>query len=152
MLPKQHIIIGFIVSLLLFICFPEITLLYTIIIFLSSVLIDFDHYLYYVIKKKDMHLGRAYKWWLGRRVAYTHMSKVERDSYKKVLMIFHGIEFWIILLLLVFINKIFLFVLIGISIHMILDFIDLFIRKDSFYIKISQIYTHLKNRNKKELS
>jgi len=46
MTPRYHFIIGAIVSLLLWL-HPEINYITASIIFLSSILIDFDHYIYY---------------------------------------------------------------------------------------------------------
>ncbi len=58
MLPKHHVVLGFVISLTVFIIFPSIGLISFLIIWASSVLIDFDHYLYYVFKKKDFSLKR----------------------------------------------------------------------------------------------
>ena len=44
-----------------------------------------------------------------------------------------------------------MFVLVGISIHMILDYIDLYNKREPFYKKTSQIVVYIKNKNKEEL-
>ena len=152
MLPKTHILVGFIVSLSLFMLLPQIGLLGALIIFLSSFLIDFDHYLYYVLKQKDHSLRRAYYWFIDQGRYFKKLSRIEQDKYKRVIMIFHGVECWVILLLLlIFVNKVFLFILVGIAIHMILDFMDLIKRNQPLHIKTSQIYTHIKNKKRAEL-
>ncbi len=151
MLVKYHIFFGFILSLLIFLLFPQIGWFYAVIIFLSSFLIDFDHYLWYVYKKKDWSLYHAIRFFHEKRALFLKMKLKERTKYKHVIMIFHGIECWTLLVLLIFVHKIFLFVLIGIGIHMILDFMDLYLNSRDFYIKISAIYTYYKNK-KKELS
>jgi hypothetical protein len=151
MLPKTHIIYGLFASLILFLVFPQITLFYTLIIFLSSVLIDFDHYLYYAIRFKDWSLKNAYNWFLKNRDAMLKIKPEARRNYRSAIMVFHGIEFWIVLGLLIFVHKIFLFVLIGIAIHMILDFIEILSSKKPIHIKTSQVYTHIRNKSLKEI-
>jgi hypothetical protein len=150
MLPKWHVLIGFVISYIL-VYFFNLSLLAGAVIFLSSwLLVDFDHYLLYVIKNNDFDLSRAYLFFLQKRQSYIRLSQIKRKEFKKSILIFHGIEFWAILVILSFFNKIFLFVLIGIFIHMLFDWIDLYYIKESFYQKISQIYTFIKNKKLKE--
>lgn len=151
MFVKYHIIIGLIASLALLLAFPQIGWFYALIIFFASFLLDFDHYLWYAVNKKDWNPLHAYKWMMKKVDFFRAMSLKERRKYKTFIMIFHGIECWIILILLTFVHKIFFFVLIGVAIHMILDFIDLYVWKTPFYIKTSQVYTHIKNKDKKEI-
>ena len=149
MLVKYHIILGAIASFLIYLAF-QITPFQATIIFLASFLIDFDHYLAYIFYKKDLSLHHACLWFLERRRKWVKLTKKQKEEYKRVILIFHGIEFLIILLALSFYNKIFLFVLIGISIHLILDYIDQIYYGDKIYSKLSQIFVYLKNKNKKE--
>lgn len=149
MLPKYHIIFGAIITSIIYAIFT-ITLFQAIIIFLSSFLIDIDHYLLYVLKKKDLSLKNAYKSFKQRRINWFQLPKQKRREHKQLILIFHGIEFWILIVLLLFIHKIFLFVLIGVAIHMLPDYIELFYLGEPFYIKLSPIYVHIKNKNKKE--
>ena len=152
MLPKTHIIMGGIASIILFLLFPHFfTLFYAFIVFLSSVLIDFDHYIYYAVKKKDLSLAKAYKWFVSKSDIWKNLSQNERKEYKKDILIFHGFECWLLLILLIYISPLFLFILIGIFIHMLFDFIDLYIHRYSPGHKVSQIYTHIRNKKKKEL-
>ena len=55
MYPKHHILLGFIFSVFVFILFPKIGILGVSIIFLSSFLIDVDHYIGYAIRKRDLY-------------------------------------------------------------------------------------------------
>ncbi|MFQ5531781.1 MAG: hypothetical protein ACE5ES_04160, partial [Candidatus Nanoarchaeia archaeon] len=64
MLPKTHIILGFIFSVLIFFLFPQMGLIGASLIFFSSFLIDFDHYLYYLFKKKDPNPRNSVKWFM----------------------------------------------------------------------------------------
>lgn len=146
MLPKIHIILGAIFSILFYFIF-QISLFHASLIFFSSFLIDFDHYLYYIIAKKDLSLKNSYKWFVEKRRKILQKPFEERKKYKHPVLIFHGIEFWIVILLLGFIYHVFLFILIGIGIHMILDFVDLISIKEPFYSKLSQIIVIIKNKN-----
>ena len=152
MLPKVHIITGAIFALLIWIIFPSVGWLNALIIFLSSFLIDVDHYLYYLYKQKDHSLKKAYRWFIEKKERWFRLSKKQREKETSTIIIFHGIEFFIVLVLLIFLNKIFFFVLLGISLHMILDFIELKIYNVPLYYKISQLYILKLNKHKhKEL-
>src|SRR3989344_7888189 len=96
MLPKHHILLGFIFSLVTFFLFSQIGTLGGVVIFLSSFLIDFDHYIYYIFKKKDFSLKRAYLWYKekGEKIDRTKINL--RKNYFVAHYYFHGIE-WIFL-------------------------------------------------------
>jgi hypothetical protein len=147
MLPKTHIILGLIASLGILAIFPEIGFFYALIIFLSSFLIDFDHYLYYLLVKKDFSLKNAFSWFIEKRNFVMSLPLNQRLKYKKIIMIFHGLECWILLALLIFVHKIFLFILIGIGIHMIFDLIELYRTKFPLYYKLSQLYVYFRNKS-----
>ena len=151
MYPLTHAIVGAIASLLIWILFPSVSAWQVWIIFASSVLIDVDHYLWYAIKKKDWSLRRAYQWHVKKSEIFKKMSEKERSKYRHLIMIFHGIEFWLFLILLIFLDEVFLFVLIGIAIHMTLDYIDMYRWGVPFYSKTSQIYTHTRNKKKEKV-
>lgn len=119
-------------------------------IFLSSFLIDFDHYLYYAFKKKNFNPQYSHKNLVEKRKDWLRLSKEEKQEYKRPLIIFHGIEFWILLFIFSFFNKTFIFILIGIFIHIIVDHIEILYFKDVFYHKFSQIWVIIKNKNKKD--
>jgi len=149
MLPSKHIILGFVSSLVLFFIYPEFGFLGIAIIFLSSFLLDFDHYLYYIFKKRDLSLKRAYNYFLKLRDFFGAADKGKK--YKEPILIFHGVEFFIVLVLLTYFASLFQFVLFGSLIHMVFDFIDSYINNHPIEYKISQIYNLIKNKNKKNL-
>jgi len=151
MLPKTHIIVGIIVSLIIFIFWPSAGLFNISIIFLSSILTDFDHYLYFIWTKKDFSLVHAYRWFVRNRKFTASIPFSQRRKYKLPVMIFHGIEFWIFLLVLSFMNKIFIWVLVGTIAHMFVDFTELITLNIPLYTKISQIYVYIQNKGKKQL-
>ena len=117
MLPKWHILFGAIFSLI-FYWFFFIPIFQSILIFLSSVLIDFDHYMSGAVRNKTLNLKKLYFW---------HKSLPKH--HKPMMHIFHSIEFIGVIAVLSFYFNFFLFILIGIVFHSILDIIDLFFTK-----------------------
>ena len=150
MLPKWHILLGFLYSIFVYYFF-NLNIFFSSIIFLSSFLIDFDHYLYYVVNKQDINLKRAYGWFKEFSKKYQKLSKKQKTVYKRSIIIFHGIEFFILIILLSFYYKIFLFILIGISFHILLDFISIIHEKEPISTKLSFIYNLKRNKNKKSI-
>ncbi|MEK6820300.1 MAG: hypothetical protein AABX71_01165 [Nanoarchaeota archaeon] len=148
MLPKHHMIVGFIVVLILFL--SGMSLIPCLIIFSSSVLIDIDHYFFYVWKRRDFSLKNAYNYFLRRMKKWFNMHYEERKKYKRMIVIFHGVEFMSLLILLSFIHQIFLFMLVGFFVHMIADLIEILYKKEALYSKGSQTYVYVSNKNKKE--
>lgn len=145
MLPKWHILLGAVFSFLIYYLF-SLTLAQFLIIFISSFMIDIDHYLFYIFLKKKFNPYQAYKWFFDGMKEYLKLAIEERKRFKKCIFIFHGIEFWIIFAGLCFVNKVFLWILIGVMFHMILDFAEIFYYKEPFYSKFSQIYVFIKNK------
>jgi len=151
MIPRYHFLIGAIVSIFLWLFIELITPLVALIIFLSSILIDFDHYLYFVIRDKDLSLNKANNWFLEKRKLQENETLVKQKRYRAAILIFHNLESLIILFLLTYINKIFLWILIGFIIHMLTDYLE--ISTKSFRnTKISLICDIISNRNKKEFN
>ena len=111
MLPKAHIFYGAIFSIILYLI--GLSPFNSILIFLSSFLIDFDHYLWYVLKKKDFNLKKAF-----------YFLK-EMEKKKPMMMVFHTFEFILLILILSFFFNPFLFILMGMLFHSLLDLIDL---------------------------
>lgn len=125
MLPKYHILFGFLFSLILFLIFPFIAISGFFIIFASSVLIDIDHYIYFIFSKKDFSLGNAYKYFFEKRKKYIFALKSVKEKINPTMYFLHGIEILLILFLLgIFVNKIFLFIFIGFAFHLFLDVLE----------------------------
>ncbi len=144
MFPKYHILFGAIFSFFLFWIFQEITLLGAIIIFLSSVLIDVDHYLYYVFAKKNWNLFKAHRWFCERHSYMMKLSREERNKHQGVFMFLHGIEILILLAILgYFFSEIFYYILIGFVFHLFLDYIYERICHDRWE-KVSVIHDYFK--------
>ena len=150
MLPKYHIFSGFTVSYIL-VYFFNFSLFAGIIVFLSSFLIDIDHYFFSVYKRRDLSLLNSIKEHYKLRRKLMSMPWKKRRKYKTPIMIFHGIEFWILIIILSFFSNIFLLILIGIIIHMSLDFIDIIYHHAPIYTKLSVIAVLQKNKSKEDI-
>jgi len=134
MLPKTHILIGGIFAVLVYLIFA-ISPLNSLLIFLASFLIDFDHYLFCVNKNKDWSLKKAYYFLKGL------------NPNKPVFMIFHTTEFHLFVFILGFLWDGFWFILIGMILHSILDIGLLCYEKEIKYREFSLIkYLILKSK------
>jgi hypothetical protein len=148
MYPKQHIILGGIFSALILLIWPSVGFINVLIIFLSSVLIDIDHYLYYVFKKRDWSLSKACRLFENEEEKLKKLSFNAKLNHKIIPVVFHGVEFMGILILLSFSSEIFFFVLIGFIFHMFLDYAVIIRYHYPLYIKFSQIYLMARNRKR----
>jgi len=147
MLVKNHLIINLIISLILLIF---INPFYVLIFFLASVLIDADHYLYYIFAKKRFSLKSAYNWNVIERQKFQELSMEEKKKHRYFIFIFHSLEVLIFLLALSLYIPIFFFVAFGFFIHLIEDSI---IAVKFKYLKRKlflsyAIYLHVKNKVK----
>lgn len=147
MLPKTHVILGLLFSISLYFTF-KITLFEAFLVLFSSIFIDFDHYLWYIFKKRDLSLKSAYSYFKEKRNKFNKLSREKKKKHKMPYLIFHVIEFWALLFLFSLTNKYFIFILIGIALHMFLDYIEIIYRKNVFYFKFSLIWTYIKNRKR----
>jgi len=129
MLPKYHALFGIIFAGIIFLTFPKIGLLGLFIIWASSVLVDVDHYLFYVMTEKDLNLKNAYKSFNNETTEFFKLSLEDRKKIKEdALYIFHGVETLVILLVLFFFlpllfSTISLLIFLGVLFHNILDLV-----------------------------
>jgi len=149
MLPKWHILYGYIFALFL-VHFFKFSLFAGLIIFLSSVFIDLDHVLIYVIKTKNINPCKFYSWSMKRKKAWELTSFEKKEEFRKPNFIFHGVEFILLLIISSFLNSFFLWILMGILLHLVLDFIMLVYEREHLSIKTSQIWLWQRNKNRKE--
>ena len=148
MLPKYHLLFGFVFSIILWLIIPSIGLLEFSIIFLSSFLIDVDHYIYYVFTRKDLSLKNAYRYFIKKRKKGIS-KKIKKGNPNPAMFFLHGVEVLTILFISgVFISKYFFFVALGFAFHLILDVIE-----QKYYgfriAKLSLIYDFIKFRKDK---
>ena len=147
---KYHLIIGFVISFTL-VNFFNFSLLAGLTIFLASWIIDIDHYFWYGFSMKDWNPIHAIKWYIKTIPKWHSLSLKEREKFKRGIFICHGIEFLLILAILSYFHRIFLWVLIGVIIHMVADWIDLKIKGEPLYNKIFPLYVISRNEGKKSL-
>ncbi len=153
MIPKWHIITGLLFGLLLWLVFPKISLTGAIIVFLASVLIDFDHYVYYVYKTGKFGFRGAFSWYFKNKEKFYAMTKKERSKIYVGLYLLHGVEAIVILIILQVIteNPLFSYIIIGFVFHQILDVIDLTKKGYRLDKVISYIYSIKNSKGKKLL-
>jgi len=153
MYPKQHIIYGFIFSVLVFIIFPNVGWLGLATIFLSSFLIDFDHYVYFVWKKRKLSIKKSYEWYIETEKKYYKLPKELKRKVYFGFYFLHGIEAIILLFLTYLLTKqmVFVYVIIGFIFHQFLDFIELRIRNIKSYKLFSFFYSLHKKRDYKSI-
>jgi len=131
MFPKYHILIGAIFAVTIWLIYPQICFLGLFLIFFSSFLIDFDHYLFYVLRKKDIHPKNSFFWFAdlhNRKI----IERIEKNNptkrVKAPFAIFHTIEFILIIFIISLFYPLFLFILLGILFHSFADVFDEIIR------------------------
>lgn len=149
MKPKKHSLIGAIFALILYLIFPQIGIIGAILVFSSTVLIDTDHYLFYLYKTGDWNLKRAFQWFSKSEEKFLSLPRKERDKYYTGFCFLHGIELLLILFLLGrFLSFYFYYILLGVFFHMFLDVIEQ-IKQNKRIDKLSIIYDFIKFRKLK---
>lgn len=122
MLPRIHIFIGIIFLTILYFLFPQITLFNLLIFFASSIFIDGDHYLYYILREKNLSVVKCFQWYKRNVKRTFSLPMNERKKIYSGFYLFHGIEWIIILFVLGFyVNSLFLFVCMGFLLHFLID-------------------------------
>tara|TARA_Y100000310_G_scaffold158082_2_gene157518 strand:+ start:1988 stop:2425 length:438 start_codon:yes stop_codon:yes gene_type:complete len=143
MLPRWHIFWGGIFTILVW-AFSEVSYLNLSLIFFSSFLIDFDHYLSSAMKTKKLGLRRAFQY-------YKDEDKVARSERSRGIRrrgdfhLFHTLEFHVLVGVLSLLYIQFFFIFIGMVFHSLLD-IGYIIHKDFFYRREFFFFNWLKNR------
>jgi hypothetical protein len=119
MYPSYHIGFGALFALALYFIFPSIGILGGLLIFLSSIFADIDHYLVYVKRKGNFSLKKAYIYFVN----YEKSKEIKKEVHP--LFIFHTVEFVALLIIFSFFINFFFYIALGLLFHMILDFIEL---------------------------
>jgi hypothetical protein len=150
MLPHWHALFGFVAAYIIAYFF-NVPLVFAFVVFASSVLIDVDHYILYIYKTKNFSLKKSFNWATQKRAKWAKLSSKEKKQYKIEYFIFHGIEFLLILFLLSYFSVFFMWIAIGILIHLAADIPDLAYNHFPLYAKLSQLAVLQTNKNKKKL-
>jgi len=152
MLPQEHFIYGFFFASFLLLIMPSIGLPGFMLIVLSTVLLDFDHYLYHFYTKTEPSLLNAYLWFRNNRKKFLALPKNKRAQYYGAWCMFHGFEALLIAFLFTFfVSEYFGFVFIGMAFHLLLDYNEqwrLSDRRD----RISSAYDFLKFRKLRNIN
>lgn len=133
MLPRWHIFWGAIFSLLLYILFPQISLLNIIIVFLSSFLIDFDHYAASISKTRSLSLFKSFEYYKNEGCIFQDEKKKgirRRGTFHP----FHTLEFHALILIIGLFFNPFIYIFIGMLFHSFLDLIYM-VYNDVLYLR-----------------
>ena len=122
--PSWHIFFGFLFSVFLFFLFPEVGITNLSLLFLSSVLIDVDHYLFYIYERRGFNLIRAYDYFIIHKKKWEKFGKCVNYNFPPSFFIFHGLEVLLLLFVLSFFFKPLYFVFVGFSFHLLLDLFE----------------------------
>lgn len=139
MKTSVHLVVSSILAAILYPLFNWKVLF----ILIGGVLIDVDHYLWYIYKYKKLSLFGCYK---------HYISQTEKNQFKEnigILLIFHTIEFLFIVTILSFYNEFALIFALGLLPHHILDLIFLYIHTKRFMADYSLIRWIYKNQIQK---
>ena len=101
MLPRWHVLLGLLFTIVFSMVFPETLLLYAVLIFLSSIFIDLDHYLNAVVKTSKINIFHAFTYYksLDCFDKYQRSKGIKQRSDFQPL---HTLEFHLLILLLGF--------------------------------------------------
>jgi len=121
--PSWHIFFGFLFSVFLFFLFPEVGIINLSLLFFSSVLIDVDHYLFYIYEKRGFNLRRAYAYFIEKKKKWNKFGNKVHNPLPSF-FIFHGLEVLLLLFVLSFFFSPLYFIFIGFSFHLLLDLME----------------------------
>ncbi len=107
----QHFTVSTIIAIALY---PFLGL-WSLVVYVTGFLIDSDHYLFYIIKKKSWNIKKAYRYFR------TETQKV--SEYKKMVKVFHFLEYIPVMLIASLFHTLFIAAAIGFVAHIIMDFI-----------------------------
>jgi len=138
MLPRWHIFLGAIFTLILWLIYPQTNWIYLSLVFLSSFLIDFDHYAASVIKTGRWSLKESFKYHEieGKRAEAEKKRGIRRTGD---FHLFHTIEFHLLVFALGFFWSGFFYIFAGMIFHSLLDVIAMLYtgflyRREYFFI------------------
>lgn len=123
---EHHFLVGVVLSLVLFPFFGFLSFW----ALLSSVFIDFDHYLFFIFKKRDLDPFKAFRFYGSRKCG------------PPGLFIFHTVEFLLILGILAFFSDVFLVLFIGAFVHLFVDFFDGFVWFTYYSGRVTSIFLY----------
>jgi hypothetical protein len=150
MQPKIHFLLS--IPFLIFLYFTfKIPFYWLLIVFLSNIFIDIDHFFYYSLKNKKTFsiksFKESYSWYKSKSKFFNNLKKEELKKYYFGFYIFHGIEFLLLVFILSFFNKFFFFIFLGIGFHYTFDLI--YALKEKWPLqKFSWIYSFIERKKR----
>ncbi len=121
-----HLITNTILAAVLFPFFGWISLL----VFMGGFFIDVDHYIYYVLAKKKLSLNQCREYYSKEQyLLETH----------HVLVVAHTVEFLLLMIILSFMSELFVFILVGLILHIAMDLLHNYVLKRRRYALRSAI-------------
>lgn len=114
-----------------------------LLIFAGGFLIDIDHYFWYVQKYRKFNIYECYKF---------YRMEAEKNNFRNVvglLLVFHTVEFFLLMAFFSFYTRFALAFTIGLSAHYLLDLVFLYIIPKRFIANHSIIYWIYKNKIQK---
>lgn len=112
-------------------------------VLVGGVLIDGDHYLWYVYRYRKVNFFDAYRHYIK------NLEKNDFTADIGILLVLHTIEFLIIMLVLSFYDAIFLLFTVGLIFHYILDAVFLYFVAKRVIADYSAVHWILKTKFKK---
>ena len=113
MKPTVHILVSLILALIFFPAFKFKVLF----ILIGGVLIDIDHYLWYIFRYKSLDFFKAYQYFVERS-----NTKRIMENYG-IILVFHTWEFIVAVIIMSFYFDIALLFTMGILVHFVIDMI-----------------------------
>ena len=110
---------------------------------IGGVLIDADHYLWYILKHGSFNLPGCYRHFT------THAEKTGYKNFVGEILIFHTAEFFALMLALSFYSQMALLFTIGLAGHYLLDFIWFFFILKRFILSHSILWRLIKPKIQK---
>ena len=147
MIPTIHAFLGAIFSVFLF-KFFDFSFSNSLLIFLSSFLFDFDHYIFYVFKRKNFNPFKCLNFY--KELDDKYNRKIYLGIQKYSLCFFHTIEFLFFIFAISLFYPIFKYILIGLLFHISLDVIYESLVRKQFRKSYSVIHFIFLNPNYKE--
>ena len=111
-----------------------------VFILMGGILIDIDHYFWYIYKYKKFNFFDCYSYYLER------MDKDKIMENLGVLLIFHTVEFLLLMIFFSFYNNLAFMFTIGVISHYLLDLIFLYTVPKRIIANHSIIWWTLKNK------
>tara|TARA_Y100000310_G_C20660182_1_gene804321 strand:+ start:1516 stop:1932 length:417 start_codon:yes stop_codon:yes gene_type:complete len=136
MIPLLHLLISLILAAVLYPIFN----LKVLLIIAGGVLIDIDHYLFYICRFRNFSIKNCYK--------YCHVE-IKKNNFKDAigtLLIFHNLEFLLISIIFSIYSQLALMFTIGLIFHYIADAIHRYSLAKSFISSPSLIAWLIKNK------